>query len=63
MELDQFVGKLQKYGKTQTQIVFSSIVSARSVGPLEEKEEAKEGEEPKGKVREKKTGRKSAEDV
>lgn len=63
MELDQFVGKLQKYGKTQTQIVFSSIVSARSVGPLEEKEEVKEGEEPKGKVREKKTGRKSAEDV
>lgn len=43
MELDQFVGKLQKYGKTQTQIVFSSIVSARSVGPLEqEPEDSKE---------------------
>lgn len=41
MELDRFVGTLQKYGKTQTQIVFSSIVSARSIGPLEQEESKK----------------------
>ena len=43
MELDRFVGTLQKYGKTQTQIVFSSIVSARSIGPLEQEEAKKKG--------------------
>ena len=43
MELDRFVGTLQKYGKTQTQIVFSSIVSARSIGPLEQEESKKKG--------------------
>ncbi|WP_130862349.1 Lrp/AsnC family transcriptional regulator [Bacilliculturomica massiliensis] len=29
--LDQFVGSLQSFGKTQTQIVFSTVVSPRSV--------------------------------
>ena len=43
LELDRFVGTLQKYGKTQTQIVFSSIVSARSIGPLEQEESKKKG--------------------
>ena len=43
MELDRFVGTLQKYGKTQTQIVFSSIVSARSIGPLEQEDPKKKG--------------------
>lgn len=29
--LDQFVGSLQSFGKTQTQIVFSTVVSPRSI--------------------------------
>ena len=46
MELDQFVGKLQKYGKTQTQIVFSSIVSAEvSEKNWKEEEKTKKGED------------------
>ncbi len=31
MELDSFIGKLQKYGRTSTQIVFSTPVEARGV--------------------------------
>lgn len=31
MELDAFVGKLQKFGSTSTQIVFSSVVDPRGV--------------------------------
>ena len=30
-ELDQFIGELQKFGKTQTQIVFSNVVPAREI--------------------------------
>ncbi len=32
MELDSFIGHLQQYGNTQTQIVFSTVVSPRGVG-------------------------------
>ena len=32
-ELERFVGKLQKYGKTQTQIVFSTAVEHRELMP------------------------------
>ena len=31
MKLDQFIGHLQKFGKTQTQIVFSTPVEPRSL--------------------------------
>lgn len=31
MELDMFIGKLQKYGKTSTQIVFSTAVEHRGI--------------------------------
>ena len=31
IELDQFIGHLQKFGKTQTQIVFSTPVEPRSL--------------------------------
>ncbi|MEE1228573.1 MAG: Lrp/AsnC family transcriptional regulator [Lachnospiraceae bacterium] len=31
-ELDTFIGHLQKYGSTQTQIVFSTVVEPRGVG-------------------------------
>ena len=31
IELDQFIGHLQKFGKTQTQIVFSIPVEPRSL--------------------------------
>ncbi len=39
MELDTFIGHLQKYGNTQTQIVFSTVVKPRGVGILTEEEE------------------------
>ena len=31
MELDMFIGQLQKFGKTSTQIVFSTHVGPRGV--------------------------------
>jgi Lrp/AsnC family leucine-responsive transcriptional regulator len=31
MELDSFIGQLQKYGKTETQIVFSTPVKPRGI--------------------------------
>lgn len=38
MDLDAFIGEIQHFGKTSTQIVFSTIVDARSVQiPLKEK--------------------------
>lgn len=40
MELDTFIGHLQKYGNTQTQIVFSTVVPPRGVGiHIEEEDE------------------------
>ncbi|MBS1442418.1 MAG: hypothetical protein HP022_09150 [Dorea sp.] len=41
IELDGFIGQLQHFGKTQTQIVFSTPVEPRglNVEALEEKEE------------------------
>ena len=38
--LERFVGKLQKYGKTQTQIVFSTAVEHRELSPEVEIERA-----------------------
>lgn len=38
--LEQFVGKLQKYGKTKTQIVFSTAVEHREIAPEPEIEKA-----------------------
>ena len=39
MDLDTFIGHLQKYGSTKTQIVFSTAVKARGIGiDLEEDE-------------------------
>ena len=35
MQLDTFIGQLQKYGKTSTQIVFSTHVGPRGVKPRE----------------------------
>lgn len=44
MELDTFIGYLQKFGNTQTQIVFSTAVPPRGVGiSVEEEELKKEG--------------------
>lgn len=41
MELDTFIGHLQRFGNTQTQIVFSTVIPPRGVGiQLEEEEEA-----------------------
>ena len=34
-ELDHFIGELQHFGKTKTQIVFSTPVEHRDVLPLE----------------------------
>lgn len=43
MELDSFIGQLQEFGNTQTQIVFSTAVPPRGVGiELEEEEEEEE---------------------
>lgn len=39
MELDIFIGELQKYGKTSTQIVFSTPVGPRGVDVMAELEE------------------------
>lgn len=36
MELDTFIGELQHFGKTSTQIVFSTIVNHRGPGMAEE---------------------------
>lgn len=36
MELDSFIGKLQKFGKTSTQIVFSTPVEPRGINITEE---------------------------
>lgn len=36
MELDVFIGRLQKYGKTSTQIVFSTLVGPRDVDVMAE---------------------------
>lgn len=38
MELDSFIGQLQKYGKTETQIVFSTPVKARGINIYTETE-------------------------
>lgn len=35
MELDAFIGQLQKFGSTRTQIVFSTPVEARGINVLE----------------------------
>ncbi len=32
MDLDQFIGKLQRFGRTQTQIVFSTLIALRAPG-------------------------------
>ena len=37
-ELDLFIGKLQVFGETQTQIVFSTIVHPRGIKTIEENE-------------------------
>ena len=39
MELDTFIGHLQKYGNTQTQIVFSTAVPPRGIHLPQEEEE------------------------
>lgn len=39
MELDIFIGRLQKYGKTSTQIVFSTPVGPRGVDVTADEEE------------------------
>ena len=44
MELDTFIGQLQKYGNTQTQIVFSTAVKPRGVGIYVDEEFEKEEE-------------------
>ena len=44
MELDTFIGQLQKYGNTQTQIVFSTAVKPRGVGISVDEEFEKEEE-------------------
>lgn len=38
-ELDTFIGQLQQYGNTQTQIVFSTVIPPRGVGITVEDEE------------------------
>ena len=38
MELDTFIGHLQKYGNTQKQIVFSTAVKPRGIGIPQEEE-------------------------
>ncbi|MCI8549903.1 MAG: Lrp/AsnC family transcriptional regulator [Lachnospiraceae bacterium] len=45
MELDQFIGRLQDYGRTSTQIVFSTPVGPRGIQVLEEEEESHGGKE------------------
>lgn len=37
-ELDTFIGQLQQYGNTETQIVFSTVVEPRTVGMQSEQE-------------------------
>ena len=39
LELNAFVGKLQKFGKTSTQVIFSSPVPPRGIGPLAKEED------------------------
>ena len=40
LELNAFIGDLQKFGKTSTQVIFSSPVPPRGIGPLsKEKDE------------------------
>ncbi len=39
MELDLFIGELQHFGKTSTQIVFSTVVENRGVKVMEKKKE------------------------
>ena len=42
MELDAFIGHLSRFGSTQTQIVFSTIIPPRGVGiTIDEEEEQK----------------------
>ena len=43
-ELDHFIGQLHTYGKTETQIVFSTPVPTRGItlAPVEEEEESEE---------------------
>lgn len=42
MELDVFIGELQRYGKTSTQIVFSTPVGPRGVDVMAQPEEKKQ---------------------
>ena len=42
-ELDQFIGKLQDYGRTSTQIVFSTPVGPRGIRVIEEEKEVHGG--------------------
>lgn len=39
MELDTFIGKIQRFGRTSTQIVFSTAVEHRGIQNITEKEE------------------------
>ncbi|MCI8465335.1 MAG: Lrp/AsnC family transcriptional regulator [Lachnospiraceae bacterium] len=49
MELDQFIGRLQDYGRTSTQIVFSTPVGPRGIRLLGEEEEEVHGGKDGGK--------------
>ena len=39
LELNAFLGKLQKFGRTSTQVIFSSPVPPRGIGPLVQKKD------------------------
>lgn len=45
MDLDQFIGKLQRFGRTQTQIVFSTPIALRAPGIVPPEEVLKESKE------------------
>lgn len=45
MDLDQFIGKLQRFGRTQTQIVFSTPIALRAPGIVPPEEAPKESKE------------------
>ena len=49
VELDQFIGRLQDYGRTSTQIVFSTPVGPRGIRLLGNGEGPEEKEERRGK--------------
>lgn len=45
MDLDQFIGKLQRFGRTQTQIVFSTPIALRAPGIVPPEEVSKGSKE------------------